>query len=201
MLGCMAPRRRRGRGEEHWLLAGYAGLAGFFALEGLLREPGSASSLKASDDDQGTTRLIVIAYGLAVDIPLLARWLRMRPLPAAVAPAGLFVQATGLAVRAWSMRALGSSYSRTLRTEGGEQVVVDSGPYHLIRHPGYLGSLLTWIGFALTSRSVAVVALVPGLLGGAYSRRITAEEELLRRDLPRYATYSEQTKKLIPFVW
>jgi protein-S-isoprenylcysteine O-methyltransferase Ste14 len=71
----------------------------------------------------------------------------------------------------------------------------------LIRHPGYLGSLLTWIGFAPTSRSAPVVALIPELLGAAYSRRIMAEENLLRRDLPGYTSYSERTKKLIPFVW
>jgi protein-S-isoprenylcysteine O-methyltransferase Ste14 len=204
MLAGMAPRRRRrsrGRDEARWLLAGYAGLTGFFALEGLLRQPGSASSLHASDDDRGTTRIIAIAYGLAIDIPLLARWLPRHPLPPAVAPAGLLVQVTGLTVRAWSMRALGRSYSRTLRTEDDEHVVIDGGPYHLIRHPGYLGSLLTWIGFALTSRSAPVVALVPGLLGAAYSRRIMAEETLLRRDLPGYTSYSERTTKLIPFVW
>lgn len=196
------PRRRdRVRGDAHWLLAGYAGLAGFFALEALLRQPGEASSLKASDDDQGTTRLIVSAYGLAIDLPLLARWLPMRPLPTAAASAGLVVQTTGLAVRAWSMRALGRSYSRILRLEDDGQVVIDSGPYQLIRHPGYLGSLLTWTGFALTSRSVPVVALIPGLLIAAYSRRITAEEQLLRRDLPGYTTYSERTKKLIPYIW
>jgi protein-S-isoprenylcysteine O-methyltransferase Ste14 len=28
-----------------------------------------------------------------------------------------------------------------------------------------------------------------------------AEENLLRRDLPGYTSYSERTKKLIPFVW
>jgi len=196
----MTPRRRARRGPR-WLLAGYGGLAGFFVLEGLLRQPGSASSLKASDDDQGTTRMIVIAYGLATDIPLLARWLPTRPLPPAVAPAGLLAQAAGLSVRAWSMRALGRSYTRTLRTEDDGQVVIDSGPYRWIRHPGYLGSLLTWTGFALTSRSAPAVVLTPGLLGVAYSRRITAEEELLRRDLPGYTTYSERTKKLIPFIW
>lgn len=197
----MAPRSPRGRAGNRWLLAGYAGLAGFFALEGLLREPGSASSLKASDDDQGTTRAIVAAYGLAVDLPLVARWLPVRPLPPAVAPAGLLVQATGLAVRAWSMRALGRSYTRTLRTEGDAQAVVDSGPYRWVRHPGYLGSLLTWIGFALTSRSAPVTALIPALLGAAYGRRITAEERLLHRDLPGYPAYSERTTKLVPFVW
>ena len=136
MLTGMTPRRRRGRGDARWLLAGYVGLAGFFALEGVLREPGSASSLKASDDDRGTTRMIAIAYGLAVDIPLLARWFSMRPLAPAVAPAGLLVQATGLTVRAWSMQALGRSYSRTLRTEDDGQVVIDTGLYRFVRHPG-----------------------------------------------------------------
>lgn len=194
-------RRDRGRSNARWLLAGYAGLAGFFALEALFRQPGEASSLKASDDDQGTTRLIVSAYGLAIDLPLLVRWLPVRPLPAVAAPAGLLVQMVGLAVRAWSMRALGRSYSRTLRIEDDGQAVIDNGPYRLIRHPGYLGSLLTWIGFALTSRSVPVVALIPGLLSAAYRRRISAEEQLLRRDLSGYTTYSKRTKKLIPYMW
>lgn len=201
MLTGMTPRRRRGRGDARWLLAGYVGLAGFFALEGVLREPGSASSLKASDDDRGTTRMIAVAYGLAVDIPLLARWFSTRPLAPAVAPVGLLVQATGLTVRAWSMRTLGRSYSRTLRTEDDGQVVIDTGLYQFVRHPGYLGSLLTWFGFALTARSVPVVALITGLLGTAYGQRIAAEEEFLRRDLPGYSTYSQRTKKLIPFVW
>ncbi len=147
--------------------------------------------------------MIIAAYGLAVDAPLLARWLPGRPLPPVAAPAGLVVEATGLAWRAWSMRALGRSYSRTLRVVEGDdkQTVVDAGPYRLIRHPGYLGSLLTWLGFALTSRRVPVVALIVGLLGAAYGRRIAAEEQLLRRDLPGYTTYSERTKKLIPYVW
>lgn len=198
MLAGMGARRRRGGG---WLLAGYAGLAGFFALEAVLRRPGSASSLEASDDDRGTTRTIIAAYALAADVPLVSRWLPGRPLPLGVARSGLLVQLTGLGLRAWSMRALGRSYSRTLRLQGDEHAVVDSGPYRWVRHPGYAGSLLTWTGFALTSRSAPVVALVPALLGAAYSRRITAEEQLLRRDLPGYTAYSQRTKRLIPFVW
>jgi len=196
------PRRRhRSRVNSLWVIAGYAGLAGFFALEGLLREPGSASSLKATEGDRGTTRVIAMAYGLSADLPLLARWLPGRPLPAALAPVGLAVQASGLGVRACSMRALGRSYTRTLRTEGDQQALIETGPYRLVRHPGYLGSLLTWAGFTLTSRRLPVVVLVLGLLGAAYGQRIAVEEELLRRDLPGYATYSERTKKLIPYIW
>jgi hypothetical protein len=98
----------------------------------------------------GEPRMIIAAYGLALDAPLLIRWLPGGSLPPVAAPAGLVVEATGLALRAWSMRALGGSYSRTLRVveDEDQQTVVDAGPYRLIRHPGYLGSLLTWVGFA-----------------------------------------------------
>ena len=82
-----------------------------------------------------------------------------------------------------------------------EQQVIDTGPYRLVRHPGYAGSLLIWTGFALSSRSVPVVAAVGALLGPAYRRRIAAEEQLLRRDRPSYPAYTDRTKRLIPFVW
>jgi len=192
----------RGRASTgtRYFLAGYAGIAGFFALEALTRQRGTASSLSASRDDQGTTRMIITAYALAADLPLVLRRLPVPQLPWMAGPAGVIVQAGGLALRAWSMRTLGASYTRTLRT-ADEQRVVDAGPYRLVRHPGYSGSLLTWTGFALASRSVPVIVLVTGLLGWAYQRRITAEEELLRRDLPGYRTYSERTSKLIPFIW
>jgi protein-S-isoprenylcysteine O-methyltransferase Ste14 len=196
---------RPGGGGRGWFLAGYAGIAGFLALEALARKPGQAASLEASPDDQGTTRMIVAAYGVAAELPLVLRRVPALRVPAlqlppAAAPAGLVVQAAGLALRAWSMRTLGESYTRTLRT-GAEQPVVTAGPYRLVRHPGYTGSLLTWTGFALTSRSVPVLALAGGLLGRAYQRRIDAEEQLLSRDLPGYAAYQERTKKLVPFVW
>ena len=110
------------------------------------------------------------------------------------------MQGLGLALRAWAMRTLGRSYSRTLRTEA-EQGVVDIGPYRLVRHPGYLGSVLVWTGFALTSGSLPVVILVGALMGTAYQRRIAAEERLLLRALPHYGDYCARTKKLIPFVW
>lgn len=196
-----SPRQRASpRAGTGWLLAGYVGIAGFFLLEATTRKPGSASSLHPSDDDHGTTRMIIAVYGLATDLPLFLRRASVPPLPRTAGPIGLMVQATGLALRAWSMHTLGSFYTRTLRTEG-EQGLIETGPYRLVRHPGYTGSLLTWTGFALTSRSTPVVALVAGLLGGAYHRRITAEDQLLLRDLPGYGAYMDRTKKLVPFLW
>lgn len=145
--------------------------------------------------------MIGVAYGLAAELPLILRRSPLPELPRPVAPAGLVLQATGLGLRAWSMRRLGQFYSRTLRTEGSEHQVIDSGPYRFIRHPGYAGSLLIWTGFALASRSAPVLALVGGLMGRAYQQRIAAEEDLLRRELPGYLDYSSRTKRLIPFLW
>lgn len=144
--------------------------------------------------------MIVAAYALAAELPLALRRVPVPQLPRIAGPAGLALQVSGLTLRAWSMRTLGTSYTRTLRTES-EQRVVDTGPYRLVRHPGYTGSLLTWIGFALTSRSMPVIAVVAALLGRAYYQRIAAEETLLKRDLPDYTAYSTRTKRLVPFVW
>ena len=183
-----------------WFLAGYVGLACFLAVEAIVREGGRASSLEAGVDDRGSTGTIVIASAAAATLAPLLRRAPIRPLPRSAGPAGLAMQAAGLGLRVWSMRTLGASYSRTLRADE-EQRVVDDGPYGVIRHPGYLGSLLTWTGFGLTTGSLPAAGAVAGLLGLAYGRRIAAEEELLRRDLPGYPEYSRRTRRLIPFIW
>ncbi|MBV9350259.1 MAG: isoprenylcysteine carboxylmethyltransferase family protein [Mycobacterium sp.] len=188
------------RAERRWLLAGYGGLAGFFALEALTRKPGAASSLAASPDDRGTTRMIVTAYVVAAEAPLALRRVPLHQLPQLAGPVGMALQASGLALRTWSMRTLGTSYTRTLRTDD-QQHVVDTGPYRFVRHPGYAGSLLTWTGFALASRSIPVVLLVAALLGRAYRQRIVTEENLLKRELPGYSEYIHRTKRIVPFVW
>ncbi len=194
---------RAGRGTpagRGWFLAGYAGLAGFFGLELGLRQRGATASLKASSSDQNTTAVIVSAFGAATILAPIVRRLPGTQLPTIAGPSGLLIEGAGLALRAWSMATLRESYSRTLRTND-EQALIETGPYRHVRHPGYLGSLLTWTGFALASRSVPVIAIVGGLLGGAYRRRILAEEELLERELPGYKTYARRTSRLVPVSW
>jgi protein-S-isoprenylcysteine O-methyltransferase Ste14 len=186
--------------DQHWLLAGYVGVGGMFALERVLRGRGSAASMAASGDDRNTTRDISTAIAIAAAAPPILRMLPFGRLPKGFAAIGIGVQLAGLATRAWSMRSLGSFYSRTLRVEDAQHVV-DTGPYRWVRHPGYAGSLLVWLGFALASRSVPAVVLVTGLFSAVYRRRIVAEEMLLRRDLSGYVTYTERTKRLVPHVW
>ncbi len=179
---------------------GYLGLGGFFALEATVREPGTAASLRADADDDGTTAGIVRAFQIGAALPLALRRAPGPALPEALARTGLLVEVAGIALRFWSMRTLGAAYSRTLRTGAGQGVVED-GPYAAVRHPGYLGTLLVWLGFALTSGRASAVVAIGALFGRAYGRRIEAEERLLVRDLPGYAEYRRRTKRVVPLVW
>jgi protein-S-isoprenylcysteine O-methyltransferase Ste14 len=191
------PHRRPGWG---WFLGGYAGVAGLLAVEVTTRRPGAASTLNETPEDAGSTRVIEVTFAAAALCAPLLRRLPVRPLPWPVAALGLALQATGLGLRTWSMQTLSESYTRTLRVSN-EQEVVDRGPYRHVRHPGYLGSLLIWTGFALSSCSVPVVGAVAALVVPAYLRRIDTEEALLERELHGNAAYRARTRRLVPTLW
>jgi Isoprenylcysteine carboxyl methyltransferase (ICMT) family len=114
-----------------WLLARYRRCRRLFVQELFLRRPGTASSVNASHDDEGTTRMLLASSGLAYGAAPIPSPIT----PSAAAATGLIRQARELALRVWSMRTLGSFYTRTLRTTK-DQHVVDTGPYRMIRHPG-----------------------------------------------------------------
>ena len=107
----------------------------------------------------------------------------------------------GLGLRWWAMVTLGRSYTRTLVTTA-DQSVATTGPYRLIRHPGYLGSLLTWAGAAAAQGRVVLLALVVVVLVVAYAWRISAEESMLVAALgPAYADYQRRTWRLLPLIF
>jgi len=81
------------------------------------------------------------------------------------------------------------------------QVVVDTGPYHVVRHPMYSGAVLLFVGMPLWLQSSAG-ALLAIVLIGLFVLRIVIEEGLFRRELPGYAAYAERVRyRLIPFLW
>jgi protein-S-isoprenylcysteine O-methyltransferase len=112
---------------------------------------------------------------------------------------GLVLMVAGLALRWYSIRVLGISFTIDVATRPGQQVV-ESGPYRWIRHPSYTGALLTILGVILCCVNVAsLAALVVVLLG--YGYRIRVEERALATDIgPAYLDYVRRTKRLIPFL-
>ena len=114
---------------------------------------------------------------------------------------GIASMLAGVALRWYAIRMLGSFFTRDVATQAG-QTVVQGGPYRLIRHPAYSGTLLTLLGIGLTLGNwlALLVVLVGGVSGHLY--RITIEEQVLTSALGEpYRAYMRRTHRLIPFVW
>jgi protein-S-isoprenylcysteine O-methyltransferase len=182
------------------LLAAYAIFGLFIVVESRLRQGEEAKTLEAGAADEGTTRLIGASFGAAlVGMPLLALLGPGRmAVPRIVGPA---VMGLGLGLRIWAASVLGRFYTRTLRT-ADDQALVRSGPYRLIRHPGYLGSLVIWLGFGLSAANWLATVAVAATMAYAYTRRIRSEEAMLQTSLGEpYREYMRTTWRLIPGVY
>lgn len=117
----------------------------------------------------------------------------------AVFIAGLALMPAGMALRWYSIRVLGTSFTCEVSTRPGQQVI-DSGPYRWVRHPSYTGGLLTVLGVLVCCCNFASLAALIVVVAG-YANRISVEESVLERDLgPAYRDYMRRTKRLIPFV-
>jgi protein-S-isoprenylcysteine O-methyltransferase Ste14 len=112
---------------------------------------------------------------------------------------GLVLMVAGLALRWYSIRVLGVSFTVDVATRPGQQVV-ESGPYRWIRHPSYTGGLLTILGVILCCDNIASLAALAVVLLG-YGYRIRVEERALAMEIgPAYREYMRRTKRLIPFL-
>jgi protein-S-isoprenylcysteine O-methyltransferase Ste14 len=93
-------------------------------------------------------------------------------------------------------------FSSTVRiqTERGHRVC-DTGLYRFVRHPGYLGMLMSQLAFPLVMGSYW--ALVPTLLAAALLvARTVLEDRFLMRELKGYTDYAARTKwRLVPGVF
>jgi protein-S-isoprenylcysteine O-methyltransferase Ste14 len=178
------------------LLVAYVLFGAFMFLESALRQGNEARTSLAGEEDQGTTRFLGATYGAGVlCMPIFAVVRGRRRVPAFCGPA---VMVMAITLRAWAAVTLGRFYTRTLRTISG-QPVVRTGPYRFVRHPGYLGTLLMWLGFGLSTRDWLTGALSAGVMLLMYWRRIEAEEAMLQQDLGQaYQAYMAHTPRLIP---
>ena len=82
-----------------------------------------------------------------------------------------------------------------------EHVVITTGPYAYVRHPGYAGSLLAFITLPIALGSLW--ALLPAAAGlSLWILRTFLEDRTLQKDLEGYTEYAQQVPwRLIPHIW
>jgi len=165
----------------------------------------SAGNLSSGEREDRSNRWVLAAFGL---IGLLLAYV-----PAhtdrtdfwtfdgdAVRWLGVALFAAGGALRIWPVFVLGHRFSGLVAIQPGHTLVT-TGVYGVIRHPSYLGLLVSSLGWALAFRSgvgvLLVALLVPPLIA-----RIDAEERLLRAQFgAEYDAYCSRTSRLIPGIY
>lgn len=114
---------------------------------------------------------------------------------------GFILIIPGYAFASWAIieNRFFSSVTRIQMDRG--HVVCDSGPYRIVRHPGYAGNILALPGIVLALGSVwtiipVIVALIIAVI------RTALEDKTLQEELPGYRDYVRRVRyRLIPGVF
>ena len=141
----------------------------------------------------GTAVLVWVAgFDKRYDWTLLPGWISLL---------GDLLMLAGIAGAAWA-QSVNRHFEPSVRIQHDRaHTVVDSGPYAIVRHPGYAAGAMILIGMALALGSLW--ALLPAaLVIASIAVRTALEERVLRAELPGYADYTRRvTYRWIPGVW
>jgi protein-S-isoprenylcysteine O-methyltransferase Ste14 len=123
------------------------------------------------------------------------------PVPWLVVILGYVLLLVGLGIMTWA-EAVNKFFEPTVRIQADRgHTVIDTGPYGVVRHPGYVGGVLFFIGMPLSLGSLW--ALIPAVLVSlVLMLRTKWEDETLQEKLASYKDYAQRVRyRLIPGAW
>lgn len=165
----------------------------------VLRRSGEGAARR----DGGSLAILnCVIYGsVALGLFLSARGVGRVAMPEGVAWAGLAAIVLGLALRWAAILTLRRFFTVDVAIHADHRLV-EKGPYRVLRHPAYAGTLLSFAGLAACTQSLlaAPVVLVP--IAAAFVHRIRVEERALRAAFQEeYPAYAARTWRLVPGCW
>lgn len=193
-----------GNGRDPWLW-GYVAVfsaVGFYAIhsmdDDLAKERFSPPSKGADRLALRWVRLIAAAH---IAVGVADSRVGWTTVPDLLRGAGLVGFALSFLLVTRSMRA-NRFFSAVVRIQDDRgHRLIDTGPYAIVRHPGYAGMIVfaPLSGLALGSwLSVAVALGYSGLI----LRRVLFEDRFLRQNLTGYDAYTGRVRyRLVPGVW
>jgi protein-S-isoprenylcysteine O-methyltransferase Ste14 len=124
------------------------------------------------------------------NVPLWLQWL------------SLVVLAASYALCLWAMH-VNRFFSSVVRIQNDRgQVVITTGPYAYIRHPGYLAGTLVMLASGLALDSWLATAFLAVCTLPFLFRRAVTEDRVLRSELPGYQDYAARVRwRLVPGLW
>jgi protein-S-isoprenylcysteine O-methyltransferase Ste14 len=114
---------------------------------------------------------------------------------------GMVIFVVGLLIRIHSILTLKQYFTYSVSTVENHKIL-ETGLYQFIRHPGYLGQLIIFLGISISISNwfSILFMMIPVLIGYLY--RISIEEKFMSEQLGEdYRIYQERTKKIIPLLY
>ncbi len=172
----------------------------FEATISLTRRPLAGAQTK----DRGTFQLIWIGITVAIVAGIWAGYAvpsAHLPHAEAIYPYGLALFVLGAIVRAWSIHVLGRFFTVQVAIAGDHKLIED-GPYRLLRHPSYTGSLLMFVGYLVCFGNALTMTIVLLVVAATFVRRIVVEEAALAANFgDAWVAYAKRTWRLLPLVY
>lgn len=114
---------------------------------------------------------------------------------------GAILAIVGLIIRIISILSLKQHFTYTV-TKIENHELIETGLYKNIRHPGYLGQLIIFLGISISFSNwlSVILMMVPVAIG--YIIRIKVEEKFMIEQMgQKYLDYQKKTKRLIPMLF
>jgi protein-S-isoprenylcysteine O-methyltransferase Ste14 len=94
----------------------------------------------------------------------------------------------------WSLATLGRCFGLFPEVRG----LVQRGPYRLVRHPVYLGELISAVGMLIAKPHPLIVLIFAAFVALQYGRTVYEERALSAAFPDQYPTYAKHVARLIP---
>ncbi len=123
------------------------------------------------------------------------------PVPWWVCGLGYILLLIGMGITAWA-QAVNRFFEPGVRIQMDRgHTVIDTGPYAVVRHPGYVAACLLFVGIALSLGSLW--ALIPaGCASLLLIVRTRWEDRMLGAELAGYEAYTQRVRfKWLPGIW
>jgi len=189
-----------------WAYAGVAAAVQSFQALAIYRKNPDLLKERVKPSNRGRQPLaaigaigVFILYWGIVGLDQRFHWSDIVP-PAGMV-AGLAIFAIGMGLTSWSIL-VNSFFSTAVRIqEDRGQRVISTGPYGIVRHPGYAGGLLAALASVLALNSL--LAIIPAvILLVVLVNRTVIEDRMLHNELAGYADYAVKVHyRLMPGIW
>jgi protein-S-isoprenylcysteine O-methyltransferase Ste14 len=182
----------------------FLGISIVWILSEILLGRTKISSVKTNNKDKSSLRILWITIILFIFLGIFVRrtgvgFINMQT--ELVHYSGLFLIIFGLVIRWIAIIKLKSMFTVDVSIQENHNIV-KSGIYKTIRHPAYLGSLLSFLGLgiALVNWLSIIFIFIPIFI--AFNYRIKVEEKVLIEEFSEeYLNYSNNTYRLFPGIY